>query len=234
MLRRLDRVPGIAGDDPPFRRFVLQRMRYSGSPVRTRDHRAILEQASRIALAHELHEIGAEGDVEDRSGSAAAAPVPRDRIDLRTAAIARRPTGYRAVSDISFLNTATADSPCSVRRDRGQRLRAASQRLRHVAACGSSRDAGGRYSDALRPGDRIGQRLGGEKTPSSRWRNRSPRPILDKNVPASIATFSFDTSSSRRQRVGRLPPSSSRRRPASSVDAAVRIDLLDRSCQPLR
>ena len=66
MLRHLDAVPGIAGDDPSFRRFVLQRIEIFRLSGEERDHRAPLEQAAGVAFAHKLHQIGAEGDIEDR------------------------------------------------------------------------------------------------------------------------------------------------------------------------
>ena len=68
MLRRVDRVPGIAGDDPADRRFVAQRIEILGLAAEHAEHGAILEQPARRPFAHEFLQICAERDVEDRVG----------------------------------------------------------------------------------------------------------------------------------------------------------------------
>src|SRR3979490_313667 len=64
VLRRLDAVPGIAGDDPSLRRFFLQWIEILRLAGEERDHFAILEKTARIAFAHELYKVRAEGDGE--------------------------------------------------------------------------------------------------------------------------------------------------------------------------
>src|SRR5574337_1236118 len=54
---RVDAVPGVAGDDPSIRRVVLQRVEVFGLAGQHADHRAALEQASDVSLAHELGEV---------------------------------------------------------------------------------------------------------------------------------------------------------------------------------
>ena len=90
--------------------------RYSGLAGEEGDHRTPLEQASRIALAHEFYQIGAEGDVEDRLGVGGGNRLHHGAgVDLAL----RRPLLVdpldvgQMFSDISFLNTATADWPYS-------------------------------------------------------------------------------------------------------------------------
>src|SRR3954454_3171712 len=65
MLRYLDAVPGVAGDDPTFGGFVLQWIEIFRLASQEADDRAVLEQAASIALTHQLYEIGAERNVED-------------------------------------------------------------------------------------------------------------------------------------------------------------------------
>ncbi|MNU98443.1 hypothetical protein D3C71_885510 [compost metagenome] len=66
MLRRLDAVPGVAGDDPAVRRFVLERVHVFGLARQQADHFTALEQATRVAFAHKLGQVGTEQHVEDR------------------------------------------------------------------------------------------------------------------------------------------------------------------------
>ena len=68
MLGRLDAVPRVAGDDPAVGRLVLQRVEVLGLAGQHAHHLAVLEQAARVALAHELRQVGAEQHVEDRVG----------------------------------------------------------------------------------------------------------------------------------------------------------------------
>src|SRR5437868_8514907 len=65
MLRHLDVVPGIASDDPPLRRFLLQRIEIFRFAGEEGNDRTILEQPAGVAFAHEFYQVGAEGDVED-------------------------------------------------------------------------------------------------------------------------------------------------------------------------
>ena len=65
VLGHVDLVPGIAGDDPAFGRVALQRIEIFRFTRQEGDDGAILEQAAGRALAHQLHQIGAKGHVED-------------------------------------------------------------------------------------------------------------------------------------------------------------------------
>ena len=56
---------GIAGDDPAGRRLLAQRVEIFRLAGQHRDDAAALEQAARVALADEIGQVGAEGDVED-------------------------------------------------------------------------------------------------------------------------------------------------------------------------
>src|SRR3954468_10257724 len=83
MVRRLDVVPGVTRDDPALRRLVLQRIEIFRLAGEEADDLAVLEQAAGVALANQLHEIGAEGDVEDRLGIGGSRRLyHRTRIDL--------------------------------------------------------------------------------------------------------------------------------------------------------
>src|SRR5687768_850850 len=65
VLRRIDFAPGIAGDPPPLRRFVLERIEVLGLPGEQVEHHGVPEQAARVALAHELLQVGGEQRAED-------------------------------------------------------------------------------------------------------------------------------------------------------------------------
>jgi hypothetical protein len=60
VLGRIDRVPRVAGDHPVLRRLAAQRIEVFGLAGQQRHDLAPLEQAARIALAHELAEVGGE------------------------------------------------------------------------------------------------------------------------------------------------------------------------------
>ena len=66
MLGRLDAVPGIAGHDPAFRRFVAQGIEVLGLAGEQRHHSPVLEEPAGLAFAHESRKISTEGHVEDR------------------------------------------------------------------------------------------------------------------------------------------------------------------------
>ena len=68
MLRGLDLLPRVAGHVPAFGRLVLERIEVLGLAREQVEHDRVLEQAPRIALAHELGEVGAEQRGEDRVG----------------------------------------------------------------------------------------------------------------------------------------------------------------------
>src|SRR5215831_18149662 len=68
VLRRVDRVPGIARDPPAFGRLVLQRIEVLGLAAEEIQHLAALEQPARLALAHEAREVAGEERGEDRVG----------------------------------------------------------------------------------------------------------------------------------------------------------------------
>src|SRR3546814_7994175 len=65
MLRRLQRVPGIAGDDPALGRLILQRVDPLRLARQDADHRPPVEQAAGAALTDERRQIAAEQHVED-------------------------------------------------------------------------------------------------------------------------------------------------------------------------
>ena len=66
VLRRLDAIPRIAGDDPAIRRVALERIEILRLAGQQAHHFAPLEQAAGIPFTHELREVGAEQHVEDR------------------------------------------------------------------------------------------------------------------------------------------------------------------------
>src|SRR3546814_15635757 len=68
MLRRVDGVPGVAGDDPALRRLLAERVEVLRLAGQQAQHGAVLEQLAQVALAHEAGEIAAEGDVVDAVG----------------------------------------------------------------------------------------------------------------------------------------------------------------------
>src|SRR5499427_3839755 len=68
VLRRVDRVPGIARDPPAFGRLVLQGIEVLRLAAEEIQHLAALEQAARLALAHEAREVAGEERGEDRVG----------------------------------------------------------------------------------------------------------------------------------------------------------------------
>ena len=65
MLGRLDGVPRIASHHPAFRCFVLERIQIFRFAGQQAGHRPVAKQATGIALAHELGEIGGKEHVED-------------------------------------------------------------------------------------------------------------------------------------------------------------------------
>ena len=65
MLGRLDGVPRIAGHHPAFGCFVLERVQILRLASQQAGHRSIAKQATGIALAHKLGEIGGKKYVED-------------------------------------------------------------------------------------------------------------------------------------------------------------------------
>jgi len=115
VLGGLDAVPGIAGDDPPSGVSSFKGSRYSGSPVRKLTTERSLNRPRVLPSAHEFDQIGAEGDVENRFRICGGDRLHhRTRVDLAL----RRPLLFDhwisgRFSDISFLNTATADWPYS-------------------------------------------------------------------------------------------------------------------------
>ena len=66
VLRRVDRVPRIAGDVPADRRLVLQRIEVFGLAAEQVEHGAILEQSAQLAFADEAREVGTEQRRKDR------------------------------------------------------------------------------------------------------------------------------------------------------------------------
>ena len=69
VLGRLDLVPGIAGHQPALGRVGLERVEIFGLAGQQADDEALaVEEAAVGALADELGEVGAEGDVVDRLG----------------------------------------------------------------------------------------------------------------------------------------------------------------------
>ena len=66
--RRVDRLPGIAGDRPSDRRLLLERIEIFRLAGEQADDGAVLERAAGRALAHQLGEVRSEQDVEDGVG----------------------------------------------------------------------------------------------------------------------------------------------------------------------
>ena len=168
MFRRFDRVPGIAGDDPALRRLFLERIEIFRLAGEERNHGAILEQAAGIAFAHELDEVGAEGDVEDRFRIGL-----RERLHHRTCIdlAERRPLLVDPL-DIGPLLRHQFLEHCHrrlavfiIRRNRrpalGRQLCGGFRQHRRLHVVRGTQAEG--VAVAFGPGDGVGQRLGGQE-----------------------------------------------------------------------
>ena len=142
--------------------------RYSGSPVRNDDHRAVLEQAAGVAFAHELHQVGAEGDVEDRFRIGGGNRLHhRAGVDLAL----RRPLLVDPLDVGTLLRHQLLEhrdrglAVFIVRRDRrpalGRQFCGLFHQHRRLHVVGRTQAEG--VAVALRPGDGVGQRFGGEE-----------------------------------------------------------------------
>ncbi len=79
----MDALPGIAGNDPAFRRLVLQRVEIFGLPGEGAHHCFALERAACIGFAHQADKIGAEFRIKDCVGLRGQERVDgRPRINL--------------------------------------------------------------------------------------------------------------------------------------------------------
>ena len=161
-------VRGIAGDDPADRCLVLQWIEIFRLAGQEAHDEAILEHAARAALAHELGEIGAEQDVEDRVGLGI--------VDLRATAPASTLPSGGACSvnefDVGLRLLEHVLEGCDrrlaileVRIDDGPALLLRRDRVRHQHRdlhVGRGAQAE-RVAVAVLPGDLVGQRFGGEE-----------------------------------------------------------------------
>ena len=68
VLRCLNTVPGVAGDNPAVGCFFFERVQVLGLAGQQADHFTALEEASRVAFAYELGQVSAEQDIENRVG----------------------------------------------------------------------------------------------------------------------------------------------------------------------
>ena len=181
MLGRVDRVPGIAGDVPALRRLVLQRIEILGLAAQQVEHLDALEQAARVALAHEPREIGAEERGEDRVGLGVGQRLHhRAGVDL---AERRRLLGDELDVGLRLLQQLLEGraSPTGRTRSWDRRSPSASSSAspRRESASPSacrSRGAGGRCSGCRCPrrSCRSAARRRGTAS-SSAWRSRRPR-----------------------------------------------------------
>ena len=168
VLRRLDVGPGIAGDDPACRRLGLQRIEIFGLAGQEADHRAVLKRAARVALAHELHEVAAELDIEDRVGLGGV-----DRFENRASVdlalrrpLLRHPLDVGALGGEQLLENCDGRLPIFiVRRDRrpslGRKLGGFLRQHGRLHVIRGAKAEG--VAVALGPGDRVGQRLAGDE-----------------------------------------------------------------------
>ena len=161
-------VPGIAGDDPSLRRLILERIEIFRLAGEQADDRAVLEQAARIALAHELDEVRPEGDVEDRVRLGLGDRL-RDRagvdLALRRPLLAD-PLDVGALGREQLLEHGDGGlAVFVVRRDRRPFLRRQLGRLvgEHRGLLVGARPQAERVAIALGERDRVGKRLGGEE-----------------------------------------------------------------------
>ena len=65
MLRRLDAVPGVAGDDPAVGSFFFERVQVLGLAGQQADNFTPLEQAARVAFAHKLGQVSTEQHIDN-------------------------------------------------------------------------------------------------------------------------------------------------------------------------
>ena len=164
VLGRLDVVPGIAGDDPSGRRLALQRIEIFRLTGEEAHDRAALERAARIALANQLHEIGAELDIEDRVGLGRVDRLEHGaRVDLALRRpLLGDPLDVRAFGAEQLLEHRHRRLAIFVvRRDRrpslGRQLgRLIGQHRRLLVVRGAQAEG---VAIALRPCDGVGQRL---------------------------------------------------------------------------
>ena len=168
MRGRLDVVPGIAGHDPAGRRFVLERIEIFGLAGQEAHHRFALEQAARVAFAHELHEVRAEFDIEDRLrigrgqrlhhragiDLAERRPLFADPLDIRP--LLRQQRLEHADGGLAVFIVRRDGGP-ALGRKLGGLLR--QHRRLHVVR----RPQAEGVAIALRHRDRVGQGLGGEE-----------------------------------------------------------------------
>ena len=164
VFRRLDRVPGIAGNDPAFRRLLLERIEIFGLTGKEAHDRTALEQATSVAFAYELDEVRTEGDVEDRLGICGKCLHHRAGGDLAL----RRPLLIHPLNVGPLRRHQLLEygdgrlTVLIVRRNRGPTLgrqlrRRLGEHCRLHVIGGSQTE---RIAISLRPGDRIRQRLG--------------------------------------------------------------------------
>ncbi len=168
MLGRRDRVPGIAGDHPAGRRLVLQGIEIFRLAGEQADDIGALQRAARIGLAHELGEVGPEQHVEhrvrlgvgDRLGHRAGVDLAErgglllDELDVRLRVLEQLLEG--GGGGLAVFVIGIDDGPALALR----RLRRRQQH-RHLHVGGGAQAEG--VAVAVRPGELVGERLGGEE-----------------------------------------------------------------------